>query len=322
MGKMTFDVAAAIDRGKREYQEDAVTVDFSTDTGIGYVVLADGMGGHAAGDIASEIVVTEMANNLKKKLSNGSAATVEIPSLLQEATMAANASIAEYVSKNRDVRGMGATLVAPVVRDNALYWISVGDSPLYLFDGEDLHQINEDHSMAPQIDFMAESGLLDAEIAKNHPDRNCLTSVLIGGEIERIDCPEMPFPLAHGDIIVVASDGLQFLEDADIRQILSDNADAPSNDIASALLAAIESLDDPEQDNLSLAVIKVVFAESVVDVEPPASESEEDVGDAASEEDDNIVRVPEFEIAETSPLTGAMPIFFPLRRRKAAEPDN
>lgn len=257
MGKMTFDVAAAIDRGKREYQEDAVTVDFSTDTGIGYVVLADGMGGHAAGDIASEIVVTEMANNLKKKLSNGSAATVEIPSLLQEATMAANASIAEYVSKNRDVRGMGATLVAPVVRDNALYWISVGDSPLYLFDGEDLHQINEDHSMAPQIDLMAKAGMIDEETARNHPDRNCLTSVLMGAQIPKIDCRESPVNLAPGHILIVSSDGLQFLTNDQIKKVVAEHKKDSSERLASALMSMVQKLDDPDQDNISFAVIKI-----------------------------------------------------------------
>lgn len=317
-----FDVASVLSVGQRDHQEDALASDFPIGADWGFVVLSDGMGGHAAGDVASKIVVTEVFSELKFQTSDTKALAARASGVLTEAALAANQCVKAHADENPDTKGMGATLVAPVVLGRHLHWISVGDSPLYLYRDHTLEQLNEDHSMAPQIDFMAESGLLDAEIAKNHPDRNCLTSVLIGGEIERIDCPEMPFPLAHGDIIVVASDGLQFLEDADIRQILSDNADAPSNDIASALLAAIESLDDPEQDNLSLAVIKVVFAESVVDVEPPASESEEDVGDAASEEDDNIVRVPEFEIAETSPLTGAMPIFFPLRRRKAAEPDN
>ncbi len=257
MNKVTFDVAAAIDRGQREYQEDAVTVDFSASNGVGYVVLADGMGGHAAGDIASEIVVTEMANNLKKTLSNGSAATAEIPTLLQEATLAANASIAEYVSKNREVRGMGATLVAPVVRDNALYWISVGDSPLYLYDGEELHQINEDHSMAPQIDLMAKAGMIDEETARNHPDRNCLTSVLMGSHIPKIDCRETPVDLAPGNILIVSSDGLQFLPDDEIKGIVDQHKTDSSEALASALMASVQKLNDPDQDNISFAVIKV-----------------------------------------------------------------
>ncbi len=257
MTKMTFDVAAAIDRGKREYQEDAVTVDFSTESSVGYVVLADGMGGHAAGDIASEIVVTEMANSLREKLSNGAADTTEIPILLQEATLAANASIAEYVSKNREVRGMGATLVAPVVRDSALYWVSVGDSPLYLFDGEELRQINEDHSMAPQIDLMAKAGMIDEETARNHPDRNCLTSVLMGAQIPKIDCRETPVDLAPGQILIVSSDGLQFLTNDEIKDVVSKHKDDSSESLASALMASVQKLDDPDQDNISFAVIKV-----------------------------------------------------------------
>lgn len=255
MRNLTFDVAAAIDRGQREYQEDAVTVDFSTESGVGYVVLADGMGGHAAGDIASEIVVTEMANSLRKHLSDGAA--VEIPQLLQESAEAANASIAEYVSKNRDTRGMGATLVAPVVWEGALYWVSVGDSPLYLFDGEELEQLNEDHSMAPQIDLMAKAGMIDAETARTHPDRNCLTSVLMGAQIPKIDCRKSPMSLTPGNILIVSSDGLQFLEHDTIKTIVAKHKTDSSERLASALLDGLQKLNDPDQDNISFAVIKV-----------------------------------------------------------------
>jgi serine/threonine protein phosphatase PrpC len=254
---MIYDVAAAASKGRRDYQEDAVAIDFPEDEGRGFIVLADGMGGHQAGDIASRLVVSEIAEFLKEKLYDEPVPEGGIPTILHEATLAANASIASYVRRNRSVAGMGTTLVVPVLANGHLYWVSVGDSPLYVYDGTDLKQINEDHSLAPQIDLMVRSGMLDPEAGRNHPDRNCLTSVLMGSAIAKIDCNKPPLKLQAGHIVIVSSDGLQFLSDEEIRAIVQAHRDARSSDLVDALMSAVERLDDPDQDNVSFAVIKV-----------------------------------------------------------------
>jgi serine/threonine protein phosphatase PrpC len=112
--------------------------------------------------------------------------------------------------------------------------------------------------MAPQIDYMVASGLLDAEQGKRHPDRNTLTSVLFGDEVPQIDCPATPLDLKAGDMLIVASDGLQFLSDAEISDVLRDYQSAPSAAIADRLLERVETLDDPEQDNVSFSVVKIL----------------------------------------------------------------
>ncbi len=254
---MMYDVAAAIDKGRRDYQEDAVAIDFPEEEGTGFVVLADGMGGHKAGDIASRIAVMKVSDTIKERLDTSDLPDDVIPEVLRAATLSANQSIASYVSRNSDVAGMGTTLVAPILSGNQLHWISVGDSPLFLFQDGKLHQVNEDHSLAPQIDLMVQSGMLDAEAARHHPDRNCLTSVLMGDDIPKIDYGKPPVSLTKGDIVVVSSDGLQFLTNNQISGILSTHQDADSETIADALMDAIRELDDPDQDNVSLAVIKV-----------------------------------------------------------------
>jgi serine/threonine protein phosphatase PrpC len=254
---MMYDIAAAASKGRRDYQEDAVAIDFQEHDGPGFVVLADGMGGHEAGDIASRIVVSEFADILKERLYDGPYEDAGIPEILREATFAANASIASYVSRNRDVAGMGTTLLAPVLANGHLYWISVGDSPLFLFDGENLRQINEDHSMAPQIDMMVKSGMLDAETGRHHPDRNCLTSVLMGTDIAKIDYNKPPVKLQSGNIVIVSSDGLQFLSNEEIQEIVKKHRHAKSSELVEALMQAVEDLNDPDQDNISFAVIKV-----------------------------------------------------------------
>lgn len=253
---MNYDVATALSKGKRDYQEDAVTTAFLSDQTMGFAVLADGMGGHAAGDVASTLVVTEFARNLSAQLDNPDLSVTDIPAMLKEATTHANASIASYVARNRDVEGMGATLIGSVLMRNKLYWVSVGDSPLYVFNREGLRQINEDHSLAPQIDMMVRTGMMDPEVGRNHPDRNCLTSVLMGVAIPRMDCGKAPVELMPGDIVIASSDGLQFLTDEEIQDVVERHKQDSSAALANALLACVQSLEDPDQDNVSVAVIK------------------------------------------------------------------
>ena len=254
-----FDVASVLNRGRRDYQEDAIATDFPRGAEFGYAVLSDGMGGHAAGDVASKIVVTEMFSELKFQSSDTKAFVENVCDVLKGAAVSANACMAAHTSNNPDTAGMGATLVAPVFLRDKLFWISIGDSPLYLYRGGQLRQLNEDHSLGPHIDYMVRSGMMSEDVGRNHPDRNALTSVLIGETIERIDCPEVPFQLRNGDILVVASDGLQFLSNSKIRNVLRESDDQPAMRIADRLMHELSSLGDPEQDNICFSVIKVRF---------------------------------------------------------------
>jgi serine/threonine protein phosphatase PrpC len=252
-----YDVASAISQGGRDYQEDTIVTDFPLGSDSGFVVLADGMGGHAAGDVASKIVVTEVFSELKFQSESFGHSENDIPTHLFDAAKSANECLLSEVSANPETMGMGSTLVSVVIRENRLFWISIGDSPLYILRNGKLEQLNEDHSMAPQIDFMVESGMIDAEVGKNHPDRNCLTSVLMGEAVAKIDCPKTPYELKIGDVILVSSDGLQYLENKEIQEIMATHAKRPSSEISAHLLEAIRKLDDPDQDNVSFSVIKV-----------------------------------------------------------------
>lgn len=252
-----FDVASAICQGGRDYQEDAIATDFPFGADTGIVVLADGLGGHAAGDVASKIVVTEVFSELKFQGAHFVNKEKDIPNFMAVAASNANEAVSEHVEVHPEVRGMGSTLVSLVMVENRMFWMSIGDSPLYLLRNGKLQQLNEDHSMAPQIDFMARQGLIDEEAAKNHPDRNCLTSVILGGRVAKTDCPMTPFEIKVGDIVVVSSDGLQYLEEAKIQKILHRYRRRKAAEIAGYLLEAIEALADPDQDNVSFAVIKL-----------------------------------------------------------------
>ena len=259
-----YDVASAIAQGGRSYQEDAIVTDFPFGMDSGVAVLADGMGGHAAGDVASKIVTTRVYADLKFRSADFADHEADIPTMMRAAAKTANTTVREHVQANPGTQGMGATLVSLILVEHRMYWMSIGDSPLYLMRDGKLRQLNEDHSLAPQIDFMHRQGLISAEAAKNHPDRNCLTSVILGGKVARADCPKEPFELKLGDVVVVSSDGLQYLEDEKIRKIIHRYRRRKSAEIAGYLLEALDELGDPDQDNISFSVIKLNHMKPVI----------------------------------------------------------
>lgn len=253
-----FEAASAISIGRRKYQEDALITDFALGADLGLVVLSDGMGGHAAGDVASKIAVTEVFSELKLQSGDIDRFEAQAPHILRDAARAANDCIGRHSKANTETSGMGATLLAlSFVRDK-LYWVSVGDSPLFMFKNGVLVRINADHSMAPQIDLMVALGQMSEADALHHPDRNCLTSVLCGVPIAKIDCPREPTGLAAGEIFIAASDGLQFLGDAEIQEVVRKNQKKTCAEIAAALVHELDKLGHPEQDNTALAVVRVL----------------------------------------------------------------
>lgn len=255
--EIEIDAASALDRGARSRQEDALATSFAQGAEIGFAVLSDGMGGHAAGDVASRIIVAEIFADLTLRIADPDLSETNIPKLLRSAANVANHRIRARIKAAPETAGMGGTVIVAVILAGRLYWISVGDSPLYLYRDGRLSRLNDDHSMAPQIDLMVRKGLIDPEIGRNHPQRNCLTSALTGDEISVIDCPDEPFALQDGDLVLVASDGLQFLPDERIELVLSRAAGVRSASIANALIAEVAALGDPEQDNISVVVLKV-----------------------------------------------------------------
>ena len=272
LGELSFDVATALSLGTRERQEDTVVADFPLGAPMGFAVLSDGMGGHACGDVASGIVATELFSELK--LLSGAPEQMEqaIGAVLHDAVAAANTCIRLYEDQAPNTEGMGATLVAPVIFGARLYWVSVGDSPLFLLRGGRLYRLNEDHSYAAQIDLMQARGLLDRDTAQNHPDRSALVSVLAGGEIAKVDCRAEPMTLKHGDIVLAASDGVHTLSDEQITAVLGNNEDKSGRQIGEALVAAVMAEKCPDQDNLSLCIIKVAQRGAAQNL-PPAPPS-------------------------------------------------
>lgn len=251
-----YDVASGLAQGRRDRQEDMIAIDFPVGMDHGFAVLSDGMGGHNAGDLASGIVVTEIFSALKLQRLSPQDFESNIKDTLCDAVIDANLCLEHVTAQQPEPQIMGATLLAPVLFHDRLYWVSVGDSPLFLFRDGALTRLNEVHSMQAEIDALLDNGQISALEAANHPDRECVTSVLMGRDIPKIDCAQTPLQLRDDDILVAASDGLEFLEEDQIAAVIGKYKTRSSAEISAAILDEIRKSDDPEQDNVCLCVIK------------------------------------------------------------------
>ncbi len=265
-----FDIASDQIDGARDYQEDAFMVSQLGEDDNGkscsLVIMADGMGGHAAGNVASNMVVATF-----NKAFQGDFPSKNVPESLSSALNRANQQIKDSIKETPALRGMGCTMVTAYLEDHNLYWVSVGDSHLYLIRDRELIKQNADHSYGAYIDMMREQGM-DIE-EQPGMSRNMLMSAMTGDEISSIDCPEHPIKLRVGDRLIISSDGLDTLGAGAIIQYSSWSATA--RECVYALLKAVEEANKINQDNTTIIVvdIKEKQRQQEVPVAPSTKES-------------------------------------------------
>lgn len=267
---MHFEYATRASKGARSYQEDAVALQGAMDDGSAApqgdarvsrltAVLADGMGGHAGGARASTLACTHFLDTF---LSSGASGAAAEPggtlARLSAALDGANAAIQAEVEEHPALAGMGCTLVGAAFTTQGIEWVSVGDSPVFLVRGDEIVVLNEDHSLAPEIDKLAAAGKISWEAALADPRRHFLRSALTGGEIELVDCSMRPLALEAGDIVILSSDGIHTLAQDDIGDIARAHAGEGSGAVAEALLAQVAARQQAYQDNTTLIVVQVL----------------------------------------------------------------
>jgi PPM family protein phosphatase len=213
-------------------------------------VLADGMGGHAGGALASRLTCDAFIDAFVR-------GTGDSVMRLGHALNASNAALAEKIQENPRLNGMGSTLIGTHFTPDGLHWVSVGDSPLYLFRRGELALLNEDHSLAPEIDKLAAAGKLSWDMARADPRRHFLRSAVTGEDIEMIDRSERALALSVGDIVILASDGLHTLDDEAVAAEIARHEPAGAEAIAKALVAGVLAINQPHQDNITIVVVQV-----------------------------------------------------------------
>jgi protein phosphatase len=252
LAKQIWLAASKSIQGGRDYQEDECT--FSAlperdgEAAI-LAVLADGMGGHAGGAVASGVATQSFVESFM-------AGEGEMAERLRQSLIAANDAVAARSENDPDVTGMGCTMVGLVARAGQLDWISVGDSPLWLYSAGALQRLNEDHSMMPVLQARVSRGELTASALSSHPSRNALRSAVVGEDIPLVDLATMPLQAGADDVLVLASDGLCSLTDEQIAAILHQSAGADAQTIADRLVGAVDRLGLPDQDNTTVVVLR------------------------------------------------------------------
>lgn len=241
--------AAALQPGKATFKIEGSWPEVPGAALVG--VLADGMGGHAGGDIAS----TAVCELFLRALASADA-DVELRDRLSGALQVANAGIRQIIIENPALDGMGSTIVGFAIAGNGLEWVSVGDSPMYLIRDGEIALLNEDHSLAPALDQLVAEGRISAHAARNDPRRHMLRSAITGDDLDLVDLSQKPLQLIEGDVVIIASDGLQTLSIEEIGRIVSGYAKDVAETIAEALLRAVENQREPMQDNATVVVIK------------------------------------------------------------------
>jgi len=215
------------------------------------VVLADGMGGHAGGAVASELAVKAFVRHCREvyqREGDSSPRDLLLPALQQ-----ANQAIAAGVGQYPTLAGMGSTLIAALLRAGRLYWVSVGDSLLYRWRDGAIERLNADHSLGADLDRRAGRGELGFDEAMNDPQRHVLRSALIGDPIAEVDLNTDGTTLRAGDRLLLASDGIATLVEPRIAALLGAPGDAAS--VAAALATAVNAAGDPYQDNCTLVTV-------------------------------------------------------------------
>lgn len=247
---------------KRELNEDSVMclrLDAELHSGserAGLFIVADGMGGHSAGEIASELGITALAKECLVRLldpvddstDDKPSSANEPNSILDSALGVANGLLFEKAKERQALQGMGTTITAALIVGQDLYVTHAGDSRCYIINNTETVQVTKDHSLVQE---MVDAGMITPEGARTHPRKNVITRVV--GYCQEVDADSYQSKLYQGDNILLCSDGLWgVLSDKEIAETVL--AARTTEQACTELVAQANQLGGP--DNISVIVVR------------------------------------------------------------------
>lgn len=253
---MRFDVYGVTDTGcVRELNEDSYIIcGFENGTEPGFCVVADGMGGHNAGEVASKLAVDYITNSLNGILSDSPPS--DVPRHINDALSDANASIYKMSREDITRSGMGTTAVVCAFADGEGFIANIGDSRAYACRNNEIYQITVDHSV---VEEMVECGTITKEEARIHPQKNIITRAVGSDETTKADIFEYEYK--PGDSIIMCSDGLSgMVEDNVILSVVRQGGS--SKETAEKLMELAK--ENGGLDNITVIVIRILEEESAI----------------------------------------------------------
>ena len=250
---MEFEVFARTDTGPvRENNEDNMLLDHE----IGLFVVADGMGGHASGEVASEIAVNTIKDVLlggqdpdETRLSRLLDEEESIRERLRYGMNQASIRIRQSVAQNPEHRGMGTTLTVLLLENDVAHFCHVGDSRLYLYRAGNLRRLTRDHTV---VQNELDAGRLSPELARIVPHKHILTQSI--GSHGTVDPDTATRHVEEDDIFMLCSDGLtEPLDDSALTNIFQKT---PFEDLVDELLQ--QAIDNGSEDNITIVVVKIL----------------------------------------------------------------
>lgn len=231
---------------RREVNQDYI---YCNDNAVGLLpnlyIVADGMGGHRAGDFASRFSVNEFEKELKEQKAR------TVIGSMEGAIRAVNDRLLKEAEAEPEYRGMGTTFVAACIQNETLYVLNIGDSRLYVLSEKGtIRQITQDHSLVEEKILRGE---IERKDAKNHPEKNVITRAL--GAMEQVIPDFFEVELEAGAYVVLCSDGLtNMVEDDNIKEIVLEN-DSDLKEKAEKLIALAN--ENGGKDNISLVLVHI-----------------------------------------------------------------
>lgn len=217
----------------------------------GIFVIADGMGGHNKGEMASKIAVENTIKLLKEKIARGCSAedTAFVIESIIKSYEDSNSKIMQMASNNAEYKGMGTTLTTAVILHNKLYIGNVGDSRCYIFRENKLRRLTNDNSLVQELVF---KGLITEDEARVHPQRNLITRAVGLDEVLKVDIYENE--VAKGDQILLTTDGLtSMITSEDIQNVLTSSKSITDN----CLVLVEKAKSNGGSDNISIINILI-----------------------------------------------------------------
>ena len=242
---MRFTIFQESRKGSRKVNQDRIAYTFSRDALL--LVVADGMGGHAGGEIAAQIAVRLFIERFQQEAKP----VLKNPlKFLQDTMVRAHAALGSYANQFSMLETPRTTCVACLVQAGHAYWAHVGDSRLYLFRQGGLIGATKDHS---KVQYLVDQGIIGADEIGQHPDRNKIFSCL-GGLVDPVIDLSRRTPLRNGDILVLCTDGLWAVFDQ--REIATWLTSTPILTTAPQMMREGEKRGGADGDNLSTIVVR------------------------------------------------------------------